>query len=76
MTSVRFFEGPLEREFVVHDTRMDAVPRVGETLTLRWPDRHEESRFKVLSVDYLLDVQKGISPVDELTGVRIQVEAI
>jgi hypothetical protein len=75
MFLVRFFEGPFDREFVVQDTSMAMVPRVGESLTLRHP-RGEESRYEVLAVDYLMDIRESISPVDELTGVRVQVRPI
>ena len=74
MVLVRFFEGSFERDFIVHDTKMSVVPRAGETLTLRWPDT-QETRYEVVSVDYLCDIRESISPVDELTGVRVLVRA-
>lgn len=75
MTFVRFFDGPFDREAIIHDTQMAVTPRVGETFTFRWPDR-SESTYEAVAIDYLFDVKKGHSIVDELTGVRVRVKAI
>lgn len=77
MISVRFFEGGFERGNVIHDTLLAVVPRVGETITLRSHLNREEPQYEVLRVDYLIDIQQNsISPVNELTGVRVQVRPI
>jgi len=65
----------MEGETIIHDTRMATVPRVGETITVRGMDR-TETKYEALAVDYLLDLKKSISPVDELIGARIQVRSL
>ncbi len=75
MVLVRLFDGPFENDSIVHDTRMAVVPRVGETITVRWPKRFDESRYEVVAVDYLLDIRDGTNIAEDLTGVRLQVRS-
>ena len=72
---VRLIEGNIDGGLVVHDARWLTVPRVGESFTIRAPDR-SESRYRAIAVDYLCDVREAISPENDLTAVRVQVEPI
>lgn len=69
---IRFVEGDIEDEVIIHDALSQVVPRIGETITLRGPAR-ERSRYQVTAVDHLYDIREGISPTNDLTGVWVQV---
>ncbi|WP_267380529.1 MULTISPECIES: hypothetical protein [unclassified Sphingomonas] len=73
MFLVRIHEGTIEDAAIIHDTKLPIVPRVGEKITIRWPDRRED-RFKVIAVNHLLEVKAGISLNDDLVGVQVQVQ--
>ncbi len=70
MSLVRFYDGPVAKGVILHDTQMPVVPRIGETVTLRFPDRSEH-QYEVIDVDYLLELRKGIEITEDLTGARI-----
>lgn len=72
---VRIFEGPFEDEAIIHDTRMRVVPRVGETIRLRMPSRHE-SRHLVLAVEHLLDARAEVEVTNDQTGVSVSVRTL
>lgn len=75
MMFVRFIEGA-EDGPIIYDTKMQAVPKVEETITLRLKTR-EELHYRVVSVNYLLDVPSDDHHVTEdLTGVHVIVKKI
>ncbi len=74
MPLVRFFEGPFENDLIIHDTEMPIVPRVGESITIRWPSQIADSRFEVLAVDYLFEIREGIEVKNDLIGARVQIK--
>jgi hypothetical protein len=75
MILVRLLDGRADEEDVatLYDTRMACVPRVGETITIRTPDR-SLTKYRVKEVDYLLEFKDTLSAEDELVGVRLTVE--
>jgi len=77
MINIRIVEGSsFDDGTILHDTKMATAPRVGESITLRGP-RHNETRLKVMEIEYVLDLREsGVSPEDDLTGVRVLVREI
>jgi hypothetical protein len=69
---IRFVEGDIDEENIIHDAYSQVVPRLGETVTLRGAAR-EQTRYRVMGVDHLYDIREGISPENDLTGVWIQI---
>lgn len=61
--NIRIFEGD-EDGAPVYDTLTQALPREGDTITFRWPDR-DLTQYKVTRVDHLIDVKMGILGVSE-----------
>ena len=61
---------------VIHDTLLPSVPRVGETVSIRISRRVEDSSYRVLAVDYLLELEEGHQVREDLTGVRVAVRSL
>lgn len=75
MINVFIHEGTFDNQVRLYDTKMPVVPRVGETIFIRWPDR-DETRCEVLAVEYIIDVRGGMTVVEETTGARIAVRIL
>jgi hypothetical protein len=76
MFNLRFFEGAVEDEAIVDDVKAEVVPRVGETISFRFPTR-EIQRYSVMSVDYLYEVDITNPEVSDcLVGVRVGIEQL
>ncbi len=75
MINVFIHEGTFDNQVRLHDTKRPVVPRVGETIFIRWPDRHE-TRCEVLAVEYIIDVREGVEVSDETTGARVAVRLV
>lgn len=73
--SIRIFEGD-EDGVPVHDMLAQTLPRIGDTITFRWPDR-DLTQYKVTGVDHLIDMKLGDFNIrEDLVIVRIYTKLI
>ncbi len=61
---------------VLYDMNVEVVPRIGDTITLRFPDRSFD-QVKVERVDNLVDVKLGTTEItDDIVAVRVYVKQV
>lgn len=73
--SIRIFEGDVDGT-PIYDTLTQALPREGDTITFRWPDR-DLTQYKVTQVDHLVDVKTGTIGISEdVVAVRVYTRLI
>ncbi|MEZ0495989.1 hypothetical protein [Sphingomonas sp. IW22] len=72
---VRIIQGE-EDGYSLYDMQVAVVPRKGDTLTMRFPDRtHDE--YEVVRVNHLIEVKTGgLGISDDLVAVRVYVRQI
>lgn len=71
MVRARFFDGDGENGQPVDDVEVDVVPRVGEIVRFSYWNEHDD-RYRVTSVEYLMDRGKGVRAASQLVGEAIR----